>query len=140
MPGWRSGLIADEVVCERRSVAFATGRIRVSLHPMIPLLRALTCLILAVAMASVSLGVAAHSIVVIDELSIYSEATIDDLPCADCGSHRLRTCAQSCSASLDPLEPAISLRGGRETTPKLRRDDAMLHGLSRKPQLTPPIA
>ena len=140
MSRWRSGLIADELVCERRSVALATGRIRVSLHPMIPLLRALTCFVLAVAMASVSLGATGHSIVVIDELSVHTESALDDIPCADCGSHRLRTCAQSCSASLDALQPALSLLGTRETAPKLQREDKMLHGWSRKPQLTPPIA
>lgn len=139
MSGWRSGLIADELVCERRSVALAAGRFRVSLSPMTPLLRAIACFILAVAVASVSLSAAAHSVVVIDELSVHTEATITEMPCADCGSHRLRTCAQSCSASLDPLQIVFAMFGARETSPKLRREDTMLHGLSRKPQLTPPI-
>jgi hypothetical protein len=106
---------------------------------MTPLLRAITCFILAVAMASVSLSAAAHSVVVIDELSVHSEATITEMPCADCGSHRLRTCAQSCSAALDLLQPELSLIGTPQASPGRAREESMLRGLSRKPQLSPPI-
>ncbi len=107
---------------------------------MSQLLRAIACLLLAVTMGSVSLTASAHGIVVLNETVEHSQSTLSEMPCSDCGSHRLRVCAQSCSASLESLEttlPSLSETGG---TLHALFGAAMLHGLSAEPLLSPPIA
>lgn len=106
---------------------------------MSQLLRAIACLLLAVAMGSVSLAASAHGVVVVDETVEHSQSTISEMPCSDCGSHRLRVCAQSCSASLEPLEPTLPAVSSNlaDLHPPYRA--AILHGLSAEPLLSPPI-
>ncbi len=107
--------------------------------PMIKLLRAFACLLIAVVMASVSLAATAHGTVIVDETSYHGETIISELPCGDCGSHRLRSCSQSCAA-LDALEPATPA-----TLPAVDAQHQVGYelfgpGRSTKPPLTPPIA
>lgn len=107
---------------------------------MSQLLRAIACLLLAVAMGSVSLTASAHGVVVLNETVEHSQSTLSEMPCSDCGSHRLRVCAQSCSASLESLEPTLPGLNGTGSTLRPRFNAAMLHGLSFEPLLSPPIA
>lgn len=107
---------------------------------MMKLIRTLACLVLAVAMASVSLAASAHGAVVIDEAGYHTETVASELPCADCGSHRLRVCAQSCFASLDAVEPEISALGTGALSIDPPPRDSMRVGKPPEPLLGPPIA
>lgn len=107
---------------------------------MSQLLRAIACILLAVALGSVSLTASAHGVVVLDETVEHSQSTLSEMPCSDCGSHRLRVCAQSCSASLESLEPALPGLGGTGGILHFPFRAAVLHGLPAEPLLSPPIA
>lgn len=110
------------------------------MHAMRQLLRVIACILLAVAMGSAGLATAAHATVVVDETVKHSQSIISEIPCSDCGSHRLRVCNQSCSASLEPQGPSAPFFGFIEggMHPPFRA--AELHGLSDPPLLIPPIA
>lgn len=130
---------ADALVYQGHRAALAIERTCPKIGPMSQLLRAIACLLLAVAMGSVSLTASAHGVVVLDETVEHAQSTLSEMPCSDCGSHRLRVCAQSCSASLESLEPTLpnqSETGGILHPPF---GAAVLHGLSAEPLLSPPI-
>jgi hypothetical protein len=65
------------------------------------LLRALCCLVVAICMASLSLGAAAHSTMVLDEAAPHASVVGAELPCPDCGTHRSIGCGQACAAAAD---------------------------------------
>lgn len=122
----------------RAALAIALSSSKIA--AMSQLLRAIACLLLAVAIGSVSLTASGHGMVVIDEAVEHSQSTLSEMPCSDCGSHRLRVCAQSCSASLESLEPTLpALRSTSGDMPPPYKS-AVLHGLCAKPPLSPPIA
>lgn len=107
---------------------------------MVKLLRAIACIVLAVAMASVSVGASAHGAIVIDEAGYHDAAIASELPCADCGSHRLRVCAQSCLAGLESDQaslPAIAVGIIEIDRPN---GDTTRPGKPPEPLLGPPIA
>jgi len=106
---------------------------------VIKLLRAIACLFVAIAVASVSLAASAHAGIVIVEPGYHTEIVASEMPCADCGSHRLRVCGQSCFASLEAVEaeiPALNLSVSRIG---LARRDSLPAGMQPIPLLGPPI-
>ena len=106
---------------------------------MTHLLRVVACLLMALCMASVSYAVAGHSVVVVDEGSVHAANVITELPCSDCGSHRVRLCGQACNASSDHLRIAATGEQ-QETSAFLRPFRPTLHtGMRPKPLRTPPI-
>ena len=107
---------------------------------MTKLLRAIACLVLAVAMASVSLAVAAHGAVAVDQRSYHEQTIASELPCSDCGSHRLRVCSQSCAASVGAIKlEALSAPMASDVRPSPGAQ-LLMSGRTSKPPLTPPIA
>lgn len=107
---------------------------------MTHLLRAIVCLLMALCMASVSYAAAGHSVVVVDESAVHAPSLVSELPCSDCGSHRVRFCGQACNASSDDL-PIAARSEQQETSAFLPPFDPALHtGMRPKPPLTPPIA
>lgn len=105
---------------------------------MTKLLRALASLLLAFAIASVSFAASAHSTVIAD--TGYAQTLADELPCSDCGAHRLRVCAQSCAASLEPTEVETPGLARRVAAIAFLRDGQLLSGIASKPPIVPPIA
>lgn len=104
------------------------------------LLRAVVCMLIAVTLSSVSVAASAHSVVVVKEVVEHSQSTLDAMPCSDCGSHRARVCAQSCSASLESPEPTAPVLAATSGLLHPPYRAAELHGLSAEPLLSPPIA
>ena len=106
---------------------------------MIKLLRAIACLFVAIAVASVSLAASAHAGIVIVEPGYHTEIVASEMPCADCGSHRLRACGQSCFASLEAVEPEIPALNLSVSRIGLARRDSLQSGMQPIPLLGPPI-
>jgi hypothetical protein len=105
--------------------------------PMI--VRALACVVVAIYMASMSVAMAAHSVVVLDEAVPNVSALVSDAPCPDCRTHTTVACAQACSAALP--DPGL----GKPTDPVLVKIDrqplisSRLFGAALSPPITPPI-
>lgn len=131
---------ADALVYQGHRAALAIALTWSKIASMSQLLRAIACLLLAVAIGSVSLTASGHGMVVIDEAIEHSQSTLSEMPCSDCGSHRLRICAQSCSASLESLEPTLPALSSTSGDMHAPYRSVVLHGLSAKPPLSPPIA
>lgn len=104
------------------------------------LLRALACLVVAIAMTSASFAAIGHGVVVLDESAPHASLVSTEMPCADCGTHRSIGCGQACSAAADAVATSALL-----TIALVDLDFALLpalplHGASPGPLVTPPIA
>lgn len=104
------------------------------------LLRAVVCMLIAVTLSSVSLAASAHAVVAVKEVVEHSQSRLDAMPCADCGSHRVRGCAQACSASIELPEPTAAGLAASGDMLHVPDRPVELHGLSSEPLLSPPIA
>jgi hypothetical protein len=107
---------------------------------MTNLLRAIACLVLAVAMGSASLVAFAHGETVVGTAGYHNDTTAGELPCTECFTHHQRVCAQSCLTSLAVTPPGLPSRPAVAAGIGAMPADRMRSGMPIEPPLTPPIA
>lgn len=103
-------------------------------------LRTISCLIVAVCMASISLSASGHSVIVVDDAVPHASRGMTEAPCFDCGTHRSRVCGQFCSASPDQVlsdAPGNKVPGQQAF---LAAASSLRAGRAHEPLLIPPIA
>lgn len=140
MPGIGRQGLTDEFVCRETLGRVAFPKRCTTFRGMNAVLRAISCLLVAVCMASISLSASGHSVIVIDETVSHASRTLTEAPCFDCGTHRTRVCGQFCSASPDQsiLDATGAMPPGQQAF--LAAAPLLRAGRAHEPPLTPPIA
>lgn len=86
-------------------------------------------------MVTASLAIGTHGFVVGDEPTL--TVPVAEMGCIDCVSHRVPGCGHTCSAL--PLDAELPSIVATTNAPRALVPSTVLHGLSLKPPLSPPI-